>query len=292
MGNVILTGANGWSLPSAGFVNPSYISGPAGQPDPQSAVGFDISAAESLCIAFEGTYAGQTVTHQQTMDQAGLTGWFPISGTPVGTSGTSSTGASTSGVVYVFPALGARHRVLVSAIASGAMVVRMVISETPLAVVTAAGGSSGIVQLNTFANPTVTASSAYASGNSVGGLLTFANGVRFAGGTGLVQSALLQFKSAQSGNYDLILFSSNPANSTIADKTAFSLAVADYNKVIGAIPISYYTSLGTPSVAEALNLALPVISTTTSLFGALVTRSTPTFASTSDVQVTLQVIPD
>lgn len=139
----IITGPNGWSLPSVGFVNPSYISGPAGQSDPNGALGFDISAFSSVFIAFEGTYTGQTVLHQQTMDPTGLVGWFAVAGISpdAGTSATDS--ASTTGTGYVFPAAGVRHRVSVTALSTGTMIARIGEDEVATAALITAGGGGG-----------------------------------------------------------------------------------------------------------------------------------------------------
>lgn len=139
----IITGPNGWALPSSGFVNPSYISGPAGRPDPNSALGFDISSFASIFIAFEGTYTGQTALHQQTLDSAGLLGWFSVAGLSPD-SGTSATdSASTTGTGYVFPVVGVRHRVAVTALSTGTMIARIGESEVTTAAITTAGGGGG-----------------------------------------------------------------------------------------------------------------------------------------------------
>lgn len=144
MSNVVVSGAAGWSLAAADFTNPSYISGPAGNPDPQDATGFDINAGGTLAIAFDGTYTGQTLVHEQTMDGAGLNGWFPVLGLAVGAGGESSTGVSTSGVCYLFPATGVRARMRVTALATGTMVARISLVDD-LAGISAEGGSGAPV---------------------------------------------------------------------------------------------------------------------------------------------------
>lgn len=140
-------------------------------------------------------------------------------------------------------------------------------------------------------SPTVTASSAYSAGNVVGSLLTFADAARVAAGTGLLQDVTIYFKSAQTAQTDFMWCgASNVPNTTLTDKSAVSLSVSDFDKC-RAIPVVNCTSLGTPSVCTAGNLAFPFkLSSGTSGYGFLVTRGTPTFGSTSDVKVAVRII--
>jgi hypothetical protein len=138
---------------------------------------------------------------------------------------------------------------------------------------------------------TVTASSAYASGNAVGGLITVSNVARVSAGSGLIQSVIIDTKSAQTTSTDLVLFNANPSGSTCTDKTAFSVAAADFDKIIGVAHVTDWTSLGTPSVGQAQNLAMPfALASGATVYACLVTRGTPTFAATTDVSVTLRVL--
>lgn len=148
--------------------------------------------------------------------------------------------------------------------------------------------SSSVVNITVA--QTVTASSAYASGNAVGGLITFPAATRVTAGGGLIQSALEYAKSAQTSPTDLFVFNANPSGSTCTDKTAFSLATADFDKVVAVVHITDWTSAGTPSTGQALNLAVPFqLPAGTSLFACAVTRGTPTFAATSDVSLGLRI---
>jgi hypothetical protein len=148
--------------------------------------------------------------------------------------------------------------------------------------------------------PTVSASPAYSTGDVIGqkagggtgAPLVFAAAVLSAGGSGLVQSITIDCKSAPSGSpaMDLILFNADPSASTFTDNVALAVNAADFDKVIGVVHISDWTNLGTPSFAQAQNLALPFTLAATSLFGVLVARSTPTLGSTSDLTISVNVI--
>lgn len=164
-----------------------------------------------------------------------------------------------------------------------------------LAAATPAGeahiGEVGGNQLAIQVAQTVTASSAYTSGNAVGGLMTLSNAARVSGGSGLVQSVVINAKSAQTAPVDVFIFGANPSGSTCTDKTAFAVAAADFDKVLGVVHLADWTSAGTPSVGQAQNLAIPyALASGTSLYACAVVRGAPTFASTSDISVGVRVI--
>lgn len=142
------------------------------------------------------------------------------------------------------------------------------------------------------AQPTVTAG-AYATGNDVGGKITLAGAVNAVPASGLLQKVAVKFKSAQTAPFDVVIFDADPTSTTITDKTAFSVAVADFQKVQGVVHVTDCTTLGTVSYCIASGLALPLKpSTGTTLYAAIVTRGTPTFASTSDVSIAFAFIVD
>src|SRR5579872_882830 len=74
---------------------------------------------------------------------------------------------------------------------------------------------------------TVTAASAYASGNCVGGKITLAGAVRGAGQGGLLQGAVLRDKAGNNVPYDLFLFDQDPTATTVTDKSAVAINTAD-----------------------------------------------------------------
>lgn len=139
--NVSGTLVSVWSLPSAEFSNPGYLGAPASQT--ADSTGFDITTGQSLSIAFEGTYTGAAVSHEQTMDNTGAAGWFAVQGAPAnGVGGVTSTG-STTATEYVFPVLGVRHRIKVTALSTGTMQARVGLSSAPIAMAAVAGGGGG-----------------------------------------------------------------------------------------------------------------------------------------------------
>lgn len=130
---------------------------------------------------------------------------------------------------------------------------------------------------------TVTASSAYASGNCVGGLMTIA-GIP---ASGFLQSVVVNSKSAQTAAIDIIFLNANPVNSTVTDKTAVAVAVADFADIAAVAHVVDWTNTGTTSVGQAVGLAAEyVLATGTTGYAIAVTRGTPTFTATTDISIT------
>lgn len=134
----ILTGQGTWSLASADFVNPSYLSIPVGGVLQSASAGFDITDMGTVVVSFIGTYTGQTVVHEQTLDRTGAVGWFPVLGTP-NTGGTAVSSGATAGTAYIFPAAGVRHRIRITALSTGTITAQVATSAEVLST----GGSSG-----------------------------------------------------------------------------------------------------------------------------------------------------
>ena len=143
---------------------------------------------------------------------------------------------------------------------------------------------------------TVTAA-AYSSGNAVGGKITFPTMTNRPGYGGIIQTVIVRDKAGQNVNYDLILFDADPSNTTVTDKAAVAVNTADLSKIIGVVQLSGIV-LGAASTmgvltASGVGLAYRINSTTgQDLYGILVTRGAPTYASASDVSVDVIAMPD
>ena len=152
-------------------------------------------------------------------------------------------------------------------------------------------GASTVVS----ATPTVS-TTAYTAGDCIGGKLTFAGMARANGLTGLIQTAMIHCKSAQTFAADLIVFHTDPAASTFTDNAALALNAADFDKVALRIPFvaGDWSNLGTPSIAEvsAQGKQYKAAAGATTLYGILVARGTPTLASTSDLKVVVKAMLD
>jgi hypothetical protein len=157
-------------------------------------------------------------------------------------------------------------------------------------------GEVGGNQITVQVAQTVTATT-YTAGFSVGGLMTVANAARVSstagapGTGGLLQSVVINAKSAQTTQIDVFIFSANPTASTCTDDSAFALNVADFDKVLGVAHVVDWTDGNTASVGQAQNLAMPYsLVSATSFYACAVTRSTPTYASTSGISIGFRMI--
>lgn len=148
-------------------------------------------------------------------------------------------------------------------------------SMYPLAAKSAAPVSIAVAQ-------TVTAG-AYSAGQSVGGKITLTG----LGNAGAITGIVFRDKAKQAATYELWIFNADPTNATITDNAAFAVHATDLAKVIDIIPIPAPANGGTGGGASVVNgiyrpYKLPAGTTG---YAALVTRGTPTFASTSDISL-------
>lgn len=132
-----------------------------------------------------------------------------------------------------------------------------------------------------------------ATGDNIGGKLTF-DLSEIAGAPELVvRSAMIVDQAKQSIAADLILFSSNPTLTTFTTNVAQDIDDADMDKICGVISFvaGDYIALNDNSFAFKSGLFVPVpdyrSSGISSLYGCLVTRGTPTYAAATDVKAIL-----
>jgi hypothetical protein len=140
--------------------------------------------------------------------------------------------------------------------------------------------------------PTISTSPAYSLKDAVGGLMTFTNAVRASGGSGTLQAVQIEDKAQQLAALDLVLFDRSITAPT--DNAVFAPSDTELSQCVGHIPFlnADYADLSTNSVATRLGLGLSFVLNGTDLFGVLVARGTPTYASTTDIVVALTIIQD
>jgi hypothetical protein len=139
----------------------------------------------------------------------------------------------------------------------------------------------------------VSTSPAYTAGDAVGGKRTLANAVKTAG-TGILQSIAILDRANQKAAMTVFIFDADPTNATITDNAAFVFSTDDL-KVIAQINISASDYVTTNSKAYAIisGLSIPVKAASgTSLYCAVVTTGTPTYAATTDVQIEAGILQD
>jgi hypothetical protein len=164
-------------------------------------------------------------------------------------------------------------------------------SSTPVAADADRGLKVNAAQIARISvTPTISAASIYAAGDAVGGLLTFANAARFSGGGVIVSQAVIIDLDKEVSAMDLVLFDRTFTNS--ADNAVFDPTDADLANLVAVIPVTTYASFNDNAVGYSQIVDIPVKPNGTSLFGQLVTRTTPTYTATSDITVILSVIQE
>jgi len=153
-------------------------------------------------------------------------------------------------------------------------------------------GQVGGEGITVTVTPTLSVAGAYVANDFVGTsatAMTFANAARVAGGSGVIESAVLVDGDLQSVDAELWLFDTavTPPN----DNAAWTISDAHALTCIGVIVFdTYYASaLNSVGVANGLNIAFSAIAT--SIYGCLVTRGAPTYTS-GKLSVRLSILQD
>jgi hypothetical protein len=143
------------------------------------------------------------------------------------------------------------------------------------------------------AAPAVTAG-AYTTGMVVGGLITLAGAARVNNGSGTIQNLLITLKTALTAQFDVLIFDTQPTNSTFTDNSALAVNVADLPFLCGVAHCNDLTSLGTPQALQMANNGLPfkLSAASTSLYAVIVIRGAETLASTSAIGLIAVIYQD
>lgn len=135
--------------------------------------------------------------------------------------------------------------------------------------------------------PTVTASSAYSSGNCVGGIQSFLNANENELWTSLLESVVILDPSNQSVNYSLLFFKSDPTlapnGATVTDKTGFAWGTGGgKGAFLGKYDVAStgFESFNSVAVFSTGGINLVMRPLLRTLFMAIVTTGTPTYSST------------
>lgn len=141
----------------------------------------------------------------------------------------------------------------------------------------------------------VSTSPAYTAGDAVGGKRTLTDALRTSNGSAILESITLLDRANQKAAMELIIFDSDPSAATITDNSAFVYSTDDL-KVLARITIAAtdYVTLNSKAIAQlrGLGVTLKGANNNTNLYAALVTTGTPTYAATTDVQITFGFLQD
>jgi len=142
--------------------------------------------------------------------------------------------------------------------------------------------------------PVLTVAGAYIAGDYVGTsvvAIPFPGAARFAGLTGIIKSAMLIDYARQSIACELWLF--DTAVTPPVDNAAWTISDAHAATCIGVIPFTTYYASALNSVSNGAvpNGSIQFLSPTGTIWGCLVTRGAPTYASL-DLTVRIAVMLD
>ena len=136
---------------------------------------------------------------------------------------------------------------------------------------------------------------AYTTADAVGGRLEFDNAAThgIGGKFGAILESVVITDLADQGasvSLDLVLFTE--AFTATADNDAFDLADGEDTIVLAVIKVSDYSSFNDNGVYTKTGIGLPIKLTggDGKLYGQLIARGAPTYASTSDLTVTLGIV--
>lgn len=248
------------------------------------------TAAKQPALGTAGTASSDVITVQGIasmtalkVDPSGVTS--PVSGTVTANAGTgfpSTTSAGSSGT----------NLITVQGSASGVAIPTSLATLPALVASTANIGNVGGKTAKVTVTPTVTASSAYASGNVVGGKLTFSSALLTAG-SGVLESIWVSITTAITATFVLAIFDTNPTNSTWTDKSAAAINASDIPFLVGIYTLATAQSnLGTHTIYNLDGIGKAINAGATTLYGVLVTTGTPTFGSTSAVKISIGILQD
>lgn len=114
-------------------------------------------------------------------------------------------------------------------------------------------------------------------------------------GTGTIVNVMVTDKAAQTATIDIVFWDSNPSATTFTNNTALTVHDTDLLNIIGVITIDTWTSFAASSVGRPANsTAIPfkLASGDTTLYATMITRGTPTYASTSDLLLRVGIYQD
>lgn len=151
-------------------------------------------------------------------------------------------------------------------------------------------------------SPTMDDDPDYVAGDVFGAKMEIENAVRFDGGGGVLNNIrLTSVDSLSAEDVDVILFDSDPANSTFTDNAQLALAAEDLSKIIGIVQLDTLFDLEPETtggndacVLQKSNIGMPVQAAggSTSLFAVMVARAAIALSGTDGVNVGFGILRD
>lgn len=154
------------------------------------------------------------------------------------------------------------------------------------------------IEKNISATPTITASSAYVSGNQLGGIMTLVDVVRtdnnIKQGTALLTEVTILDADSQNAAIDIWFFSVSPTLVS-SDHAAFNITDANLAaQCIGVVSVgSAYSASSSNSISSTTNLNKSVsVPSGTTIYAVAIVRGTPTYTTTTSLQFKFNFLVD
>lgn len=135
--------------------------------------------------------------------------------------------------------------------------------------------------------PTVDTAGAYATGESIGGKLTFHTPPTFFQNA-RIRGVTIGDAAKQNSDLDIYFFEDNPSATTFTDQSTLDIDDADLPKIRHVVNLTAYDDTNDNSVTGNVALDVPYDKTKT-LYVAVVSRGTPTYVAATDLDVTVTV---
>jgi hypothetical protein len=140
--------------------------------------------------------------------------------------------------------------------------------------------------------PITVQAAAYATGELIGGKLTIPKAIPEGVTVGIIQTLTLVDQANQKVPIDVVFFRSDPSGTTFTENGALDVADADMLKIVGVVSIlaSDYVAFNDNAVAVVNPSRAVHADDGSTLYACLCSRGAPTYAATTDLQMTLEVI--
>jgi hypothetical protein len=136
---------------------------------------------------------------------------------------------------------------------------------------------------------------AYGSGDLIGGKLSLSGTVVDGILSGIITSIHVDDKASQGADLDIVFFDADPSTTTFTDNAAFDPTDADLLKIICVVSITVDSAFADNGTSFVRNVNCPFKLTSNSaktLYAAVVSRGTPTYASATDLLLRIGILQD
>jgi len=135
--------------------------------------------------------------------------------------------------------------------------------------------------------------SAYATGELIGGKLTLSNATAINVFSGIINNVVIIDKDKEAADLDVVFFDTDPTATTFTDQAAFDPDDADLLNIICTVSVTTDVAFSDNGMSYANNVNCPFRTPGVStIYAAIVSRGTPTYTSSSDLLLRVGILQD